>query len=164
MSSVKKGSDMADCCSIAVTPQEAQSRCRVCGRKGLMVTRRTMEHLLTESALACLADHAYYFCATPACPVVYFSNQADSYFHKGEVKVRVGLKETEDPVPLCYCFGITKKMVLDEIAATGQTTIPDFIKAQVKAGRCACEIKNPSGCCCLGIVMEVARRALKARE
>ncbi|HXF05251.1 MAG TPA: hypothetical protein VNM72_07535 [Blastocatellia bacterium] len=139
------------------------SRCRVCGETGKPVKRRTIEHLLKESSLPRLTDHPYFFCATPTCSVVYFSNEADSYFHKADVKVRVGLKETEDPVPVCYCFNITEKMIHDEIEATGRTTIPDYIRAQVKAGRCACEIKNPSGRCCLGVVTEVVRRGLKLR-
>lgn len=154
---------MSECCSGAVLPRKARSRCRICGQEGQTVKRVTMEHLLTEPALARLMNAAYFFCPTPTCPVVYFSNEADSYFHKGEVKVRVGIKEIEDPVPLCYCFGITKQMVLEEIGATGRTTIPDFIKAQVKAGRCACEIKNPSGRCCLGMVMHVVFATIRSK-
>lgn len=154
---------MSPCCEVSVDSIDDLTRCRRCGQKGKPVARRTMEHLLAESALARLECEPYCFCETPTCAVVYFSNEADSYFHKGDVKVRVGLKETEDPVPICYCFGVTEKMVLDEIAATGRTTIPDFIKAQVKAGRCACEVKNPSGRCCLGVVTKVAIKALNGR-
>lgn len=141
---------------------KAHSRCRVCGEVGKPVKRKTIEHLLKESSLTRLADRPYLFCATPTCSVVYFSNKADSYFHKADVKVRVGLKETEDPVPVCYCFNITERMIRGEIEATGRTTIPDYIRAQVKAGRCACEIKNPSGRCCLGVVTDVVRRGLRA--
>jgi len=155
---------MSDCCSVPLNREEIRSQCRVCGRKGKPVGRRTLEHLLVESAVAQLADGSYFFCATPGCSVVYFSNEADSYFHKTDVKVRVGLKETEDPVPLCYCFGITEKMVREEIMATGQTSVPRYIREQIKAGRCACEIKNPSGRCCLGLVLEAVRRALEKRE
>ncbi len=150
---------MSECCQVPIVVNSAH--CRLCGRKGQSVTRRTMEHLLVDSARARLEDHPYFFCATPTCPVVYFSNEADSYFYKGDVRVRVGVKETEDPVPICYCFGITEKMVRDEIAATGRTTIPDYIKAQIKSGRCACEIMNPSGRCCLGVVTGIALRLLK---
>jgi hypothetical protein len=122
-----------------------------------------MEHLLKEPALARLADHSYYFCAMPTCPIVYFSNEADSYFHKGDVKVRVGLKETEDPVPICYCFGFTEKMAHDEIRERGYSTIPDTIRAETKAGNCACEIRNPSGHCCLGTVTQVVLKGLNGQ-
>lgn len=146
---------MSDCCSVPINDQRTPSQCRLCGQKGRTVRRLTIEHLLKEPALTRLADHSYYFCTTPTCAVVYFSNEANSYFYKRDVKVRVGLKETVDPVPICYCFGFTKKMVLDEIREMGYSTIPDTIRAEIKAGNCACEVKNPSGHCCLGTVMQV---------
>jgi hypothetical protein len=146
---------MSECCRVPGDHRGSEAQCPGCGRKGQRVKRRTLEHLLTGSALARLTDHPYFFCATPECPVVYFSNEAGSRFHKGDVRVRVGVKETEDPVPICYCF---------DIEATGRTAIPDYIKAQVKAGRCACETKNPSGRCCLGVVTTVVLRALRQRE
>jgi len=120
--------------------------------------------MLRGEALARLKNAEYFFCVTATCPVVYFSGEAESLFDKGEVKVRVGLKETEDPVPVCYCFGITERMIRQQIAATGRTTIPQYIREQVRAGRCACEIKNPSGRCCLGAVMKIVCKALKANE
>jgi len=155
---------MSERCQVPVDHRSSEAQCPVCGQKGQHVKRRTLEHLLTESALARLTDYPYFFCATLMCPVVYFSNEAGSRFHKEDVRVRIGVKETEDPVPICYCFDITERMVLEEIEATGRTTIPDYIKAQVKAGRCACETKNPSGRCCLGVVTSVVLRALKQRE
>ena len=62
--------------------------------------RETMESLLKPEALERLFDEPYYFDRTPECGVVYFSNEAGSYFHKDELKVRVGLKETE----CMFCF------------------------------------------------------------
>ena len=38
------------------------------------------------------------------------------------------------------------------IARTGGCTIPERISAGIRAGRCACEVKSPSGACCLGEV------------
>jgi hypothetical protein len=77
---------------------------------------------------------------------------------KAGVRQRVGLKETDAPVPLCYCFGFTEKMVCDEIQATGQCTIPQRITSEIKAGHCACEIRNPQGTCCLGNVTAAIKR------
>ncbi len=73
-------------------------------------------------------------------------------FRKADVKVRVGLKEREDPIPLCYCFGYDREDVRRDIEAHGKSEVPDRIKAEVQAGFCACEVKNPSGNCCLGDV------------
>ena len=80
--------------------------------------------------------------------MVYFS--PDQVFRKPDVKVRVGLKETEDPVQLCYCFDYSREDVRRELEEHGRTQIPEKIKAEINAGFCACEVKNPSGKCCLG--------------
>lgn len=52
------------------------------------------------------------------------------------MNVRVGLKETEDPVPICYCFGFPEKMVLDKIREKGYSTIIDTIRAETKLELC----------------------------
>jgi len=74
--------------------------------------------------------------------------------------VRVGAKETADPIPICYCFGFTRQDIWDEIRSTGKSTVAKRITAEVEAGRCACEVKNPSGKCCLGDVTRTAKDRL----
>jgi hypothetical protein len=69
--------------------------------------------------------------------------------------VRVGLKEAADPIQVCYCFGFFRADVRAELEATGRCTIADRIDARIKAGECSCEIRNPSGACCLGEVRKV---------
>jgi hypothetical protein len=102
------------------------------------------------------------FCRTPSCDVLYYGPDGSSV-RKREARVRVGLKETQDPIPLCYCFGFSRADVEREIAQAGSCTIPAQIAAEIHAGRCACEVKNPSGACCLGdvraAVAEVTARA-----
>lgn len=56
---------------------------------------------------------------------------------------------------MCYCFEVTEADIGREIAATGASTAMDKITTHVKAGRCACEIKNPQGTCCLGNVAAI---------
>jgi hypothetical protein len=100
----------------------------------------------------------YYFCEAPGCDAVYFPLDAQApLFRHGDLIVRVGSKETADPIPVCYCFGFTRKNIEDEIAETGRSVIGERITAEVKAGNCACEVKNPSGKCCLGSVTQIAR-------
>ena len=72
--------------------------------------------------------------------------------------LRVGLKEREDSIPLGYCFGFSVADARREILATGRCTIPARIKAEVRAGHSACEIKNPSGNCCLGEVYHALKK------
>ncbi|MFQ5597995.1 MAG: hypothetical protein ACE5GK_08095 [Nitrospiria bacterium] len=68
------------------------------------------------------------------------------------MNVRVGLKESKDPVWLCYCFDISRAMIRKALERRGQSVFGDRIRREVAAGNCACEIKNPSGRCCLGEV------------
>ncbi len=75
--------------------------------------------------------------------------------------MHVGAKAAVDPIPVCYCFGFTRKDIEDEIAESGCSTIAERITTEVKAGNCACEIKNPSGKCCLGDVTRAVQDALR---
>lgn len=135
--------------------------CSACGEKGKPVDRITVEHILNESLVREIQDTQYYFCRTSECDVVYFSNQTGQRFSKSDVRIRVGLKEKADPVSLCYCFGHTKASVREEIARTGRSAVAERIAAEIQAGRCECEIKNPSGSCCLGEVRQAVKALLK---
>jgi hypothetical protein len=139
-------------------PPAAVDHCRRCGSKGRPVSRKTMQSLLLPEAVVRLEDGPYHFDASPDCDVVYFSNQTDSYFDKNALAVRVGIKEKEPPVPICYCFGHTADSAREEIVRTGRSTVAQRITQEIRAGRCACEVKNPSGSCCLGEVNRVVGR------
>jgi hypothetical protein len=89
--------------------------------------------------------------------IVYFHPGSDCLL-KPDVRVRLGLKETEDRVPICYCFGFADAMVVEKIRPSGKCTIPQCITAEVPAGNCACEICNPQGSCCLGNVNSALKR------
>ena len=62
---------------------------------------------------------------------------------------------------VCYCFLYRRQDIEDELRADGDTTIFERISAEVKAGNCACEVRNPSGDCCLG---DVKKAIQKTRE
>ena len=78
--------------------------------------------------------------------------------------MRVGIKETEDPIPLCYCFGYDRKAVRDDVRRTGDTDILRTITQRVKAGECRCEETNPSGGCCLGSVAKAIKYSVALKE
>jgi hypothetical protein len=122
---------------------------------------RTLKHQVKPEHLNAVDNGSFSFCRTPTCDVVYFSERGLTLC-KGDVRQRVGLKETADPVPLCYCFGFTEAMVLEEIRATGGCEIPQRIAAEVKSGNCECEIRNPQGSCCLGSVNAAVKKMLNA--
>jgi hypothetical protein len=120
-----------------------------------------MLHLLKPGLIDRIEESNYRFCSNPDCRVVYFAESADSTFTTDDLRVRVGLKEREDPIPICYCFGHTVASARDELARTGRSTVVASITAEIKAGRCACETTNPSGSCCLGDVSKTVKELMK---
>jgi hypothetical protein len=107
--------------------------------------------------LELVSKTGFLFCRTRDCGTVYFHADGET-LKKIDLRVRVGLKETLDPVPVCYCFGFTERMLLEEIQASGHTMIPQRISAEIKAEHCACEVRNPQGSCCLGNVKAAEKR------
>ena len=95
------------------------------------------------------------FCSTPECPVVYFGH--GEVFRRGDLTVPVFQKEPAGARTVCYCFAITEMEIQQELAASGRSIAWDRVTELVKAGRCACEVKNPQGSCCLGNLAAVAR-------
>ena len=151
---------MSNCCSHdsrCAVPQSRPGVCPACAEKGKAVPTLTVKSLVRDHTRV-PASASFSFCRTATCDVVYFSSEGT--FHKPDMKVREGIKETENPVPLCYCFDYSRGDVFRDIEAIGSTSLPDRIKTEVQAGFCACEVKNPSGSCCLG---DIARAIQQAR-
>jgi hypothetical protein len=130
--------------------------CRKCKRQSRPVSRKTVLLMLKPHLLEQAITGSYSFCAARECPVVYFEEQGSRRFTLDDLRVRVGVKESADPIPLCYCFGFDENHIRDEISQTGTTTIPERISRLIREGLCACEARNPSGMCCLGVVNRTA--------
>jgi hypothetical protein len=118
----------------------------------------TVKALLRPAALARLSGAALRFCPTASCPVVYFGE--GEAFDREAIAVPVFQKEPPGHRTICYCFAIGESDLRREIATTGRSTAAARIAAQVGAGRCACEIRNPEGRCCLGPVVEATKALL----
>ena len=118
----------------------------------------TVKALLKPEALRRLDGQDYHFCPGLDCEVVYFACSSGSHFRKTDLLVRVGQKESEDPIPICYCFDITIADLREDLTRRGETRIPETIAEEIRAGHCACEVKNPEGTCCLGKVREAVKR------
>jgi len=114
---------------------------------------------LVRDHMRVLASVSYSFCRTVDCEVVYFSDRA--VFTKPDVKVRVGIKETADPIPLCYCFDYSREDIRRNIEAAGKTSVLEEIKTEVQGGFCACEVRNPGGTCCLGDITRAIQEEKK---
>ena len=151
---------MTDCRKTNGEPKRQGDRflCHRCGRKGQPVDRTTIDALLKHKSLSQVNGSQYAFCETPSCPVVYYAADGTE-FEKNQVRVRVGLKETEDPVTVCYCFRVTERMIREEVQRTGRSSASARIRADVNAGNCRCEVENPAGRCCVGEVRQAEKRA-----
>lgn len=154
---------MSDCCS--VNPRRgtapAVMACPINGARSKQVDMLTVRSLVRHLPLG-MPGTQYYFCEARDCDVVYFASDAQApIFRRGDLLVRVSAKEESDPTQVCYCFGFTRKDIENEIAETGRSTVADRITTEVKAGNCACEVKNPSGKCCLGDVTRAVRDCLR---
>jgi ABC-type glycerol-3-phosphate transport system substrate-binding protein len=113
--------------------------------------------MLEPVALARVAEGALAFCAHSACTVVYFG--AAQSFDTSAVRVPVWQKEPAGDRMLCYCFGENEADIQRECEAMGASSAVARVQAQIAAGRCACEVRNPRGVCCLGDVSAAVRRA-----
>jgi hypothetical protein len=137
------------------------TECPRCGRAGQPVDRITVKAMLRPPALMRLSAPEHRFCPTQNCPVVYFG--LEQVFDRGDVVVPVFQKEPAGDRTVCYCFAIREGDIRRELVDLGRSTAGDRIRALVKAGRCACEVKNPQGSCCLGNVAAATRAAKAAR-
>ncbi len=148
----------------APAPEDDPKRgCTSCGQASRPVKRKTMLLMLKPDRFDQVGEEQYRFCSDPECRVVYFTEGEGSSFTTADLRVRVGIKEKEDPIPLCYCFGFDEADIREEIAARGRTTIPQRIASLLKEGMCACPARNPSGACCLGEVTKTVKRLYAIR-
>ena len=131
--------------------------CAACGEHGAAVQLQTVKALLTELALRRVQLTHYRFCGDPACEVVYFGDAGD-HFDTSDLRVPVWQKEREGGRLLCYCFGETESVIRSELVEHGRAAVVDRIREHIAAQRCACDLRNPRGACCLGDVIAAVKR------
>lgn len=122
----------------------------------------TLKHQVKLAHIAAVEAGPFAFCRSPDCSVVYF-NATGTALSLDDVRQRPTVKASANP-QLCYCFGFDTEMARAEIRATGQCTVPSRIAAEMKADRCACEIRNPQGSCCFANVTAAVKRELADRH
>lgn len=142
---------MEDCCRRATV--SFRGSCPGCGHAGREVDGITLKAMVRPEALARVGSDAHRFCPVPECPIVYFGSGEP--FRREDVLVPVFQKEREGERTVCYCFAISEEQVRREVAVAGASASADRIRDLVKSGRCACEVRNPQGTCCLGNVAVV---------
>lgn len=130
--------------------------CPSCGDRGAAVQVQTVKALLTDVALRRVQATHYWFCSEPSCAVVYFGDAGD-HFGTRDLRVPVWQKEPSGARLLCYCFGETESAMRAETVARGRTVAVERIRDHIAARRCACDIRNPRGACCLGDVIAAVK-------
>jgi hypothetical protein len=88
---------------------------------------------------------------------VYFGAGCEP-FTTADVRVPVWQKLAFGDRPICYCFGESERSIRDELTAGGASTAVDRVRAHIAAERCACEVRNPRGACCLGDLIAAVKR------
>ena len=163
MSQCCTGPESAETCTLPgerlVTTVE---QCRKCAGESRPVERQTILHHVKHDQLDRVNGQQYRFCLDPGCEVVYFGDRG-TLFTTADVRELVSAKAKGDRRPICYCFGFTEGDARTQIEHTGLSMIPAQISKLIKAGMCACEVRNPAGVCCLGEVNQSVKRLLAAQ-
>ncbi len=145
---------MSDSCCFPSQKPLALRSCPVSDFRGKPV------EWLTVAALAAKRvppRQDFWLCEDSDCEVVYFGEDG-TLLQTSDLRVIPSFKGAPSRNDLvCYCFLYSRQAIEDELRASGDTTIFDRITAEVKAGNCACEVRNPSGKCCLGDVKKAVQ-------
>ena len=136
------------CCSTSQRPPATRS-CPVSNFRGKPVEWSTVAAL----AAGPVPPRQYFWlCEDSDCDVVYFGEDG-TLLGTSDVRVIPSFKGSPSQNDLvCYCSLYCRQDIENELNTSGDTTIFDRITAEVKAENCACEVRNPSGKCCLGTV------------
>lgn len=154
---------MADCCCPPRPDDPAeQHECPRSGTQGHAVDLNTVKALLTFTALARITGSPHRFCPDPACEIVYFS-PGDTYTVR-DLRVPVWQKEPAGARLVCYCFGENEADIQREIEEHGTSHAVERVREHITAGRCACEVRNPRGVCCLGDLIAAVNRMASHAE
>jgi hypothetical protein len=98
-------------------PKISGVSCPSCGTDGKPVKTHTVRSLVRPEKLGCITWESYFFCNSPGCETVYFTPSGKSALTKSDLTVRVGMKESSPPRPICYCFDHTMDEIVKEANA-----------------------------------------------
>ena len=147
---------MNDCCNQSRPDASRRPACPACSVPAAVVEAQTVKALLIEVALARFEIDAYYFCAAPGCDVVYFG-LGGGRFSRSDLRVPVWQKESAGARTICYCFGENEAAIRHELESQGVSHAVVRVREHIAARRCACDIRNPRGTCCLGDLTSAVR-------
>ncbi|MEE8379319.1 MAG: hypothetical protein V3R49_02975 [Gammaproteobacteria bacterium] len=133
-------------CDLTHTNETATPRKAPCPVNGLSYSRvkvKTILHQVKKPWQLNLLNQNYFFCDDPNCDVVYFGEDK-SVLVRSDLRISVGQKSQDREKTICYCFDVQfSDLDVDKVRARA------FVVEQTKNGSCDCELRNPSGKCCL---------------
>lgn len=147
---------MSDCCSNSSSRTSTQS-CPDCGKSCKSVELHTLHHQVKFPENQAISSGSYYFCSAKDCAIAYFSSTGKNIAKQQLTTYQDILKDK-----LCYCFDIDSASYLNALGANSNhaEAIKDFVIQRTKSGECACELRNPSGQCCLAKFKQLEKHSL----
>ena len=147
-----------DCCD-SDQPDQFVSKtglCSECGNAGSSVSIRTLFHQVRATELQRIIDQEYWFCSSDQCSVIYFGEDGIK-FNEQDLRELTWVKNlAEKARTVCHCFGYTATDVLDPVSIKiGK--VSESIHDYIRRGFCDCEIRNPSGKCCLSVIVSIEK-------
>ena len=135
---------MTDTCCEYSNPAVAKTaRCPVNGKLYPQVGIKTVLHHVKRPWTREIHGPGFYFCDDPDCDVVYFD--ANNHLLRREaIRIDVGQKSRHARRAVCYCFDMTQADIENDLLRCRQ-----FVVQRTRDAACDCEIRNPSGKCCL---------------
>jgi hypothetical protein len=150
---------MPECsCADSADTTASNTVCSACRTKGSPVEELTVKALLSDTALRRFELGPHRFCPDASCDVVYFDTAGRTFTTK-DLRVPVWQKQQPGARTICYCFGENETEISAEVKQTGRSRAAERVRAHIDAGRCACEVRNPKGACCLGDITQAVKRA-----
>ncbi len=144
---------MADCCASNQAFKSGESKdskseipkkypCPKNGKSYASVPLKTLYQHLFQPWQTNFTTQNYYFCSDPHCEVIYYGLD-DSIFTQNDLRTPVGIKDPSAEATLCYCFDVRRKDYAKD------PSIKDYVVEKTQSKQCACDVRNPSGKCCL---------------
>ena len=113
--------------------------CPVNGKFYKQVKRKTILHQVARPWDRKLPEQTYYYCDDPRCEVVYFAKN-NYLITSGDMRLDTISRNNT----ICFCFAVTKNDLNNN-----KVLCKSFVEQQTRQSACDCEIRNPSGKCCL---------------
>ena len=136
---------MSNCCDPPEKMSNQSPRKLSCPKSGQLcgqVSTNIITHHLINPWNWKAKNQAYYYCSNSDCEIVYFGEDK-SVHEQRSLRTIVGQKSTSENDMICYCYGVSL------LAMKQDPSIKSFIIKKTKNSECACNIRNPSGKCCL---------------